>query len=156
MAKLGTTFTADTEKKTSFEPLPAGWYTATITESTVVDVKPPKVGTYIKNRYDITGPSHAGRVVFGNITLTNSNPAAEEIGAKSLNDLLCAIGKAKCEDTDELIGKSMEIKLTVKSSEQYGDGNEVKGFRAIKGSQMPVAGYAPGAPAAKAKAPWEK
>ena len=156
MAKLGTTFTADTEKKTSFEPLPAGWYTATITESTVVDVKAPKTGTYIKNRYDILGPTHAGRVVFGNITLTNSNPAAEEMGAKQLNDLLCSIGKAKCDDTDELIGKSMEIKLVVKSSEQYGDGNEVKGFRAIKGSQMPGAG-SPGATlAAKAKAPWEK
>ena len=159
MAKLNKSYVADDMPKGTgggdFSPLPGGWYGFTITESDVKDTKKGD-GTYIKIRFDVTGPSHQGRVVYGNINLTNHNPKAEEIGSQQLGELLRAVGIAKLEDTDQLIGKSGDMKLTVKSSEQYGDGNEVKGFRAIKGSPMPGAGSPGASPAAKAKAPWEK
>ncbi len=160
MAKLTKSYVADDMHKGSgggdFSPLPGGWYGFTITESDVKDTKKGD-GTYIKIRFDVTGPSHQGRVVYGNINLTNPNPKAEEIGSQQLGELLRAVGIPKLEDTDQLIGKSGDMKLTVKTSEQYGDGNEVKGFRAKSGGSMPApsAGGA-SAPAAKAKAPWEK
>lgn len=156
MAKLGKAYVADEMPKGNggdFSPLPAGWYGFAITEADVKDTK-AGTGTYIKIRYDVTGPSHQGRVVFGNINLTNPNPKAEEIGGQQLGELLRAVGLAKLEDTDQLIGKSGEMKLTIKASEQYGDSNEVKGFRAKSGGSMPSAGG--GAPAAAGKAPWEK
>jgi hypothetical protein len=146
----------------NFEPLPAGWYTATISQS---ELKATKAGNgqYIKLRYDITGPSHQGRVVFGNLNIKNANPKAEEIGRQQLGDIMRAIGLAKVTDTDQLIGGQIGIKLEVKQDEQYGASNEVKGFKSLSGSAAPAAAVIPAkaaapAPAASAKAapPWAK
>jgi len=146
----------------NFEPLPAGWYTATISQS---ELKATKAGNgqYIKLRYDITGPSHQGRVVFGNLNIKNPNPKAEEIGRQQLGDIMRAIGLAKVTDTDQLIGGQIAIKLEVKQDEQYGASNEVKGFKSVSGSVAPAAASIPvktaaPAPAASAKAapPWAK
>ena len=146
----------------NFEPLPAGWYTATISQSELKDTKAGN-GQYIKLRYDITGPSHQGRVVFGNLNIKNANPKAEEIGRQQLGDIMRAIGLAKVTDTDQLIGGQIGIKLEVKQDEQYGASNEVKGFKSLSGSAAPAAAVIPAkaaapAPAAPAKAapPWAK
>ena len=142
-----------------FSPLPAGWYTVTITQAELKDTKAGN-GQYIKLRYDVTGPTHQGRVVFGNLNIKNPNPKAEEIGRQHLGDIMRAIGLAKVTDTDQLIGNSLSIKLEVKESEQYGASNEVKGFKSVSGSAAPVAASMPaaGASAATAKAvpPWAK
>jgi hypothetical protein len=151
----------------NFEPLPAGWYTATISQS---ELKATKAGNgqYIKLRYDITGPSHQGRVVFGNLNIKNANPKAEEIGRQQLGDIMRAIGLAKVTDTDQLIGGQIAIKLEVKEDAQYGASNEVKGFKSVSGSAAPAAtpsaGFGPanaglgasGQQTAKAAPPWAK
>jgi hypothetical protein len=146
----------------NFEPLPAGWYTATISQSELKDTKAGN-GQYIKLRYDITGPTHQGRVVFGNLNIKNANPKAEEIGRQQLGDIMRAIGLAKVTDTDQLIGGQIGIKLEVKQDEQYGASNEVKGFKSLSGSAAPAAAVIPAkaaapAPAAPVKAapPWAK
>jgi hypothetical protein len=146
----------------NFEPLPAGWYTATISQSELKDTKAGN-GQYIKLRYDITGPTHQGRVVFGNLNIKNANPKAEEIGRQQLGDIMRAIGLAKVTDTDQLIGGQIGIKLEVKQDEQYGVSNEVKGFKSLSGSAAPAAAVIPAkaaapAPAAPTKAapPWAK
>ena len=146
----------------SFEPLPAGWYTATISQSELKDTKAGN-GQYIKLRYDITGPSHQGRVVFGNLNIKNANPKAEEIGRQQLGDIMRAIGLAKVTDTDQLIGGQIAIKLEVKEDAQYGASNEVKGFKSVSGSAAPAAAATPAkdstpAPAKPARAapPWAK
>ena len=146
----------------NFEPLPAGWYTATISQSELKDTKAGN-GQYIKLRYDITGPSHQGRVVFGNLNIKNANPKAEEIGRQQLGDIMRAIGLAKVTDTDQLIGGQIAIKLEVKEDAQYGASNEVKGFKSVSGSVAPAASSMPvktAAPAqaapAKAAPPWAK
>jgi hypothetical protein len=99
-------------------------------------------------------------VVFGNLNIKNPNPKAEEIGRQQLGDIMRAIGLAKVTDTDQLIGGQVAIKLEVKQDEQYGAGNEVKGFRSVSGSAAPAAAapFAAAAPAATGKAapPWAK
>jgi hypothetical protein len=146
----------------NFEPLPAGWYSATISQSELKDTKAGN-GQYIKLRYDITGPSHQGRVVFGNLNIKNPNPKAEEIGRAQLGDIMRAIGLAKVTDTDQLIGGEIVIKLEIKQDETYGASNEVKGFKSASGSPAPAAAVIPAAaksPAAaaptKAAPPWAK
>jgi hypothetical protein len=142
----------------NFEPLPAGWYTATISQAELKDTKAGN-GQYIKLRYDITGPSHQGRVVFGNLNIKNPNQKAEEIGRQQLGDIMRAIGLAKVTDTDQLIGGQIGIKLDVKQDAQYGASNEVKGFKSVSGSAAPVAASMPAAAApatAKAAPPWAK
>lgn len=144
----------------SFEPLPAGWYSATINQAELKDTKANN-GQYIKLRYDITGPTHQGRVVFGNLNIKNANPKAEEIGRQQLGEIMRAIGLAKVTDTDQLIGGSLSIKLEVKQDAQYGASNEVKGFKSLSGSAAPAAAIPQGqgnpTPAAgKAAPPWAK
>ena len=162
MAFLGQTFnTDDLPQGNAYEPLPAGWYTATITAA---ELKPTKDGSgqYIKVRYDITGPTHQGRVVFGNLNIKNPNPKAEEIGRQQLGEIMRAIGLAKVTDTDQLIGGSLQIKLEIRTQEGYAPNNDVKGFKATSGSvPTPAAASAPAqtaaaAPAASGKAapPW--
>ena len=145
-------------KAGNFEPLPAGWYTSTITQAEVKKTKAGN-GEYIKVRFDITGPTHQGRVVFGNLNIKNANPKAEEIGRQQLGEIMRAIGLAKVADTDQLIGGQISIKLDIKQDAQYGASNEVRGFKSVSGSVAPSVTAAPAsAPAAAAKAapPWAK
>ena len=167
MAFLGQTFDANELPQGNggnYDPLPPGWYTANIT---VAELKPTKDGSgqYIKIRYDITGPTHQGRVVFGNLNIKNASAKAEEIGRQQLGEIMRAIGLARVTDTDQLIGGSLSIKLDVRAAtEQYDAQNEVKGFKAITGSAptfaAPAASTAASAPAsagpAKATPPWIK
>lgn len=142
----------------NFEPLPAGWYTATITQAELKTTSAGN-GQFIKCRYDITGPSHQGRVVFGNLNIKNPNVKAEEIGRQQLGDIMRAIGLAKVVDTDNLIGGQISIKLSIKDDPKYGASNEVKGFRSVSGSSAPARSVIPAIPApAKTPfgAPWKK
>jgi hypothetical protein len=156
MAQLNETFSVDAlpVSDRNFEPLPAGWYTAVVNGA---EIKNTKAGTgqYIAVRYDITGPNHQGRVVFGNLNIKNPNPKAEEIGRQQLGELMRAIGLATVQDTDQLIGGQLMIKLDVRESEQYGASNDVKGFKST-GSAPPAAAAAKVAAPAKAAPPWVK
>ena len=156
MAQLNQPFVESELPKSerNFEPLPAGWYTATIGGA---EVKATKAGTgeYIAIRYDITGPSHQGRVVFGNLNIKNANPTAEAIGYQQMGELMRAIGLARVDDTDQFVGGQLQVKLDVRKSEQYGDSNDVKGFKSLSGGAMPMAA-APKAASAKAAPPWVK
>lgn len=160
MAFIGQTFDAnDLPQGNTYEPLPAGWYTASITDAELRTTK-DGTGQYIRVRYDITGPTHHGRVVFGNINIRNQSVKAEEIGRQQLGELMRAIGLARITDTDQLIGGSLQIKLDVRAAtEQYAAQNEVKGFKAIAGSvptsATPASSPAASAPA-KATPPWAK
>ena len=134
----------------NYEPVPPGWYDVTINS---VDVANTKAGTgqYLKIRYDIVGPSHQGRVVFGNLNIRNPSAKAESIGRAQLNELMQAVNMTRLANTDQLVGMPVSIKLSVKDDPNYGASNEVKGFKGRVGSvaaapqQMPFA-----APSAKA------
>lgn len=136
MAFLDQEFDASSLPKgnTNFDPLPPGWYGASITKA---DLTPTKDGSgqYIKVRYDITGPTHQGRVVFGNLNIKNASLKAEEIGRQQLGDIMRAIGLPKLADTDQLIGGNLQIKVSIRpATEQFEAQNEVKGFRASNGA----------------------
>jgi len=155
MAKLETVYVESDLPKSdrNFDPLPPGWYDVRITEG---EVKQTKAGTgsYLKLRYDVEGPTCQGRVVFGNLNLRNPNPEAERIGGQQMGELLRAVGMARLEDSDQLIGKTLSVKLSIKESEQYGNSNEVKAFKA-NGSAQPTPAAAGAKPAAT-KPPWAK
>ena len=146
--RLDEVFTLDSvpAQTTNYDALPAGFYDATIANAEIKDSK--SGGKYINVRYDITGPTHAGRVVFGMITIVNANPKAEEVGRQQLGQLIQSIGLDKLADTDQLIGGQLTIKVTVDESEQYGTQNRVQGYRANSKKAA--------APATTNKAPWQK
>ena len=149
----------------NYDPLPPGWYDTTIAAA---EVKPTKDGTgqYIKVKYQITGPTHSGRLVFGNINVRNAAQKAEEIGRQQLGELMRALNIPRLTDTDQLIGGMLSIKLDVRAAtEQYAAQNEVRGFKAgngMAGNGMAgdVPTFAPSKPTAApskgAAPPWAK
>jgi len=147
----------------NYEPLPPGWYHANITGAELKSTKAGN-GQYIAVRYDITGPTHQGRVVFGNLNIKNPNPKAEEIGRQQLGEIMRAIGLAKVTDTDQLIGGSLQIKLEIRTQEGYEPSNDVKGYKATSVGMAPQAASTEpskvrqAAPASSGKAapPWAK
>lgn len=139
----------------SFDPLPAGWYTAKITQADVTQTK-AGTGQYIKMRFDITGPTHQGRVVFANININNPNPTAEKIGRGQLRQMRDALGMGELKDTDQLIGGDLQIKLSIKKDEQYGDSNDVKGFKPIGGGSVAPQPTQSAPAGASASPPWAK
>jgi hypothetical protein len=133
MSFLGETFNvSDAPNGGGYDPLPAGWYEANITKA---DLNPTKDGTgqRINVRYDITGPTHQGRVVFGGLNIRNKSPRAEEIGRQQLGDICRCIGLSSIQDTDQLIGHPIRIKLKLDD-----DRNDVVGWKSMGGSAAPT------------------
>jgi hypothetical protein len=138
----------------SYELVPPGWYAARITEAVVKKTK-AGTGKYVAVRYDIIGPTHEGRVVYGNLNVSNPNPVAEKIGREQLSDLMRAIGLGTLADTDQLIGGTCQIKVAIEVGEgAYKDRNEVKAWKVLDAAKKAAAPSA--APtAAPAAAPTE-
>jgi hypothetical protein len=162
MAFLEETFDVETlpQGNGGYEVLPPGWYQATITAAELKNTKAGN-GQYIKVRYDITGPTHQGRVVFGNLNIKNPNPKAEEIGRQQLGELMRAIGLARVKDTDQLIGGNLSIKLSTSQQDGYEPSNDVKGYKALAGGitaapAMPSAAAQAPAASEKTSPPWAK
>lgn len=156
MARLDIGFTADElpESRGDYEPLPEGWYSAEIGDAEIRVTK-DGTGQYIRCRYNITGPTKAGRVVFGNLNIMNKSQKAEEIGRQQLGELMRCIGLGRIEDTDQLIGCPLQIKLSIRPAENgYAAQNEVRGFRVAEGAAPAKA--APAASSSKAAPPWAK
>jgi hypothetical protein len=159
MAFLDEEFSVDTlpVSTNNFEPLPEGWYNAAITGA---EIKATKAGDgkFIAVKYTVTGPTHQGRVVFGNLNIKNASTKAEEIGRSQLGEIMRAIGLAKVADTDQLIGGNLSIKLIVRTGEYAG--NEIKGFRALSGvvpaAPLSFKSQVSSAAPLKAAPPWGK
>lgn len=111
-------------------------------------------------RYDITGPTQQGRVIFQAVNIRNQSQKAEEIGRQQLGEIMRAIGLARVEDTDQLIGGQLCIKIKIKQPTDkdkaagYTENkNEVAGFKAANGTNAPMPSSAPSAAPAASSAP---
>jgi len=161
MAFLNETFNANDlpeDNGGSFDPIPAGEYTVAISEAGLNDTK-AGTGQYIKLRMDVTGPTHQGRVLFANINIRNPSPKAEEIGRQQLGSIMRAIGLGSLQDTDQLVGGQMAVKVVIQpGTDEYPDPkNEVKNFKAVSGSPAPAPQQAAPqqtAPTGGATPPW--
>lgn len=146
-----------------FEPIPVGWYQFVIEKS---ELKPTKAGTgsMVSIMAKVQGPTHANRVVFGNINYQNPNPQAQEIGQRQLSALCHAIGVLNLNNVAQLCGIPFEarVKITAPtynvandkdSGVLYEARNEFQGFRAVGGGAAAPAGAssAPAAPSAPVK-----
>lgn len=144
-----------------FELVPTGWYQLVLEKT---ELKPTKAGNgaLISFQAKIQGPTHANRVVFGNINYQNPNPQAQEIGQRQLSALCHAVGVLNLSNVEQLCGIPFEgrvgatkptynVKGDVNSGIAYEAKNEIVGFRAV-GSATGV-GAASSAPAAPPAAP---
>lgn len=161
MAFLGETFSTDSlpVSDRSYDLVPDGWYNATITKAELNNTK-AGTGQKIDMRYDIVGPTHQGRVVFGTVNVRNQSQKAEEIGRQQLGEIMRAVGLAKIQDTDELVGGSICVRVKIKPAENgYDARNEVTGFKSASGALPQVTSTSAPEPTASvggAKPPWAK
>ena len=139
-----------------YDPIPDGWYQATVANADYRNTKTGD-GKYIAVQFSITGPSFQGSSVWTNFNTRNSSAKAEEIGRGQLRAMLeAAHFSAQLQDTDQLLGLALQIKVTTRAATGgFGPQNEIKGFRAL-GDPVPQTKAAP-APAtfqaSKAAAP---
>lgn len=143
--------------ESNFTPVPAGWYTASITGAEVKDTKTG--GQMIAIKYSIIAPTHQGRIIFGNLNIKNQNPEAERIGRQQLGDLMRSIGLVQLRETDQLIGTNLQIKLKIRPAKgDYDESNDVSGFKVVTGFMPPVASDNPFANTSQATSapPWAK
>jgi hypothetical protein len=154
------------KRENSYELLPAGWYTAQVTESEIVPLKSGN-GQALKLTIEVLQDGYRGRKVWARLNVRHTNQQAESIAQQQLRELCESIGLARFRDTSELHNKPMQIKVKVRKDEtgQYEDQNEVSGFKPAAGGAAPMAAAAPSrpaAPAANAPAagaavpPWQK
>jgi hypothetical protein len=159
MAFLGETFSTDSlpVSDRSYDLIPEGWYNATITKAELNNTK-AGTGQKIDMRYDIVGPTHQGRVVFGTVNVRNQSQKAEEIGRQQLGEIMRAVGLAKINDSDELIGGSICVRVKIRPAENgYDARNEVGGFKSTSGVMPQVTSSPePTAQPGGAKPPWAK
>ena len=152
MANLGNFNASEIEPQGSFEPIPAGWYTAMIVDS---EMKATKNGTgeYLQLRLDIIDGDHQGRVLFDRLNLNNQNQTAVEIAQRQLSAICRAVGVMQPQDSSDLHDKPLRVKVAIRpAGNGYEASNEVKAYEQAQGGSAPAAGAA--APAS-GKKPWQ-
>lgn len=131
MAQLGQAFDSGQhdDMNTGFNPMPAGVYIAQVVESEIKDTS-KKTGKYIKLKFEILKGEFKGRFVWTNLNIVNPNPVAVEIAQKELATLCRACGKAVIQDTQELHGIPIKMKIKIKpAKDDYPAGNEPIGYK---------------------------
>src|SRR5690625_418228 len=143
--QLGQTFSANELPEGNdgeFTHVQEGDYQVEITEASLQDTTSGP-GQYIKLRMDIIGPTHQGRVLFSNLNIRNQSEKAEQIGLQQLGDVIRAIGVPSLNDTDQLVGGNLTVKVKVKDDKEYGDANgkrnDIAAYESMTGSKPPQA-----------------
>lgn len=135
--------------QSSSAPVEAGTYNVDINKAEIKDSA--KGGNYLSLEYKITGPKFAGRILFDTITLNNNSQQAVDIGLQNLRDLMEGCGLSVLNDTDQLLGRSLSVKINVKdNNDGYGPRNNVQ--KRAKATGM----TAPASPMQSAPAPTSK
>ena len=125
-----------------FEPIEKGMYGAVLKEAVLTPTNAGD-GEYIKCRVDITHGEYKGRVIWHNITYTNPNDLATEIGRQQLTDLCHATGKLVPKSTDELCNIPVIARVGFVRAKEGKDGktypatNDVKSFKKFDEALLP-------------------
>jgi len=135
----------------TFDALPAEVYTMSIVDS---NIKPTKKaleaaggnadlpveqysGLRLNLQFKIMGGEFDGRSVWNGLNIKNPNPQAVEISQKELATITRACGKVNVQDSAELHGIPLKVKLGIKpASAQYEAQNTFKSYEAHDGSPI--------------------
>ncbi len=134
----------------TFDPVPAGKYTAVITAS---EMKPTKKGTgqYLELTFQIIEGEHKGRSLWARLNLDNPDATAVRIARAELSAICRAVGVLAPKDSVELHNLPLTIKVGVKNRDDNGEPtNVIKGYEK-KGVAAPRV-----AAATNGKAPWQR
>ena len=135
-------FDANTVKpQEAFEPLPAGWYNARVINSEAKPTKDNKSG-YLQLDLEIIDGEQRGRKVFDRLNLWNQGDNKEktcEIAQRQLSAYCHATGVFILQDSNQLHGIPLKIKLAIRQSEGFDPTNDVKAVKHIQDGGTPTA-----------------
>ena len=137
---LGGFNAADVEPQ-SFETLPAGDYEVAIVGS-IVQANKAGTGKYLSLEMQVVSGQHKGRKLFDRLNLWNPNDKAVEIAKGTLSAICRAVGVLTPNDSADLHNKPLVASVKVRVDPQYGESNEVKGYKRRNGS-APLAAELP-------------
>jgi hypothetical protein len=152
---------AEHDPQTSFDPLPAGWYSVVITNSEMKPTKDKK-GQYLELELTVIDGEYKNRLAWDRLNLDNPNSTTVEIAQRALSSICHATGVMAPNDSSDLHDRPFQVKLSVRpAKDQYEPSNDVKGYRSIDGAPIgtpAAAGAGAGsASAADAKTPpWKR
>lgn len=141
------------------DPVPPGWYNAIIDDS---EIKPTRNGTgsYLMLRFSLMGGTYNNRKIFLNLNLWHANPQAQEIAQKQMSTICHAIGVMQVNDSQELHGKPLSIRVKINpATDQYDASNSITAFKSVE-DMTPASSTPPWASSGKSKAdsapkPWD-
>ena len=109
--------------------IPPGTYTAAISNAEVKQSSKNN-SSYLSLWFRIDGPTHAGQIVFDSLSLWDKDPKFQNMAYSKLKSIRIAAGLNPniAGDTDELLGKRMAIKVSVKER----DGRTFQNINAYK------------------------
>lgn len=148
------------DPQSSFDPIPAGWYKAIITESEMKDTRNGQ-GQYLQLTLQVLDGQYSGRHLWERLNLVNPSTAAVEIAQKTLSAICHAVGVLTPRDSAELHNRPLQVKVKVKPAEgEFEARNEISGYKAVDGKPVQAVPSSP-APARHAAAasdapPWAK
>ena len=140
----------DNAPDNDYAPLQPGWYPAALVEAEIRENK--NGGRRISAEFEVAAAEYAGRKLWANYNLENRNERAVEIARKDVTALCIAAGVDVEADSMErltdalnsdLVGLVVELKVKVRKSEEYGDSNEIKGYRADSAASFSRGATAP-------------
>jgi hypothetical protein len=148
MQLFQTPFDANTVKPNEvFEPLPAGWYNAKINKSEAKPTKDNESG-YLALELEVIDGEHKGRKIFDRLNLWNKSVQASEIAQRQLSAYCHATGVFILQDSNQLHGIPLKIKLGVRQDPGYDPSNDVKAVKHIQDVTAPaIAPAFPSSPA---------
>ncbi len=117
MANLSGFNANEVEPTTDFEPIPAGKYTAVITDS---EMKPTKAGTghYLQLAFQIIEGEYKGRFLWARLNLDNPNATAVQIARAELSAICRAVGVMAPKDSIEL--HDLPLLIHVRCKKRHG------------------------------------
>jgi hypothetical protein len=116
-------YSAQQSQDNDFGPLPTDkWFQVSIHGCDLAQTKNGK-GWMVKIRFDVFGPSHAGRVVFDQMLIKHTSETAERIGREKLCEILAAVGinstPTSRSEFSQLVGKQLDVRFKTEKSEGY-------------------------------------
>lgn len=130
MAMLPKVFnTSNVADDEGMDLIPEGWYIAQINKSELKDTSTG--GKYISLHFKIVEGEYAKRMVFANLNIVNANATTVKIAEQQLKKICTALGLEEIEDTAELHGQDLQIKVKIQAAtSNYPAKNDVKDFKA--------------------------
>jgi hypothetical protein len=99
------------------------------------------LGKYVKLEFTVLKGEFKGRKIWTNLNLINQNPIAEEIAQKEFATICRAVGKAVVQDTQQLHGIPIEMKVKVTpAKKEYPAKNSPAGYASLAKMKAPQSG----------------